>query len=531
MELRDQTVRPLVDTLTWDEDGRLAVGGSFPDASDTAWELLLQAQRPRRGGRPSGRGDPTRRFGAALCPDAVAGPAGVLPLAEGRWYLFLREPGETGPRPVPPGPCRARPPRAACPSYAPWAAGTSPSGAATTTASSSSRDPSSPSRSAAAPSRPRCAPATRPCASSPAPTRSCTPASTAASTRTRRAPCTRSSSPAANPWSTCGSCATSRSRCPRAAGPSALCSAEWYEALARSRYVVTNTQLPDWFERAEDQYVVQTWHGTPLKRIGRDLADSPSGDRRYIATLPERAAQWNLLVSPNRFSTPVLRRAFGYHGEVLESGYPRNDLLHAADRAKVAAAVRERLGIPEDRRVVLYAPTWREDQPRRGGRYGLDLRLDLAAARARPRRGPRPAGAPPLPGRRHRPGHHVRLRAGRHPLPGRRRTAPDQRRAGHRLLVADVRLRADRPPDAVPHLRPRPLPGHPAGASTSTSTRRRRARCSPPARRSSRRCATRSPRPQGTRRPTRRFREVFCDLDDGRAAADVADAMLPGGRR
>lgn len=167
---------------------------------------------------------------------------------------------------------------------------------------------------------------------------------------------------------------------PRGAHAVELHSADWYEALARSRCVVSNTQLPEWFERADGQHVVQTWHGTPLKRIGRDLTGTAHADEAYIATLPRRAAQWSVLVSPNRFSTPIMRRAFGYEGTVLESGYPRNDLLHAPDRDKVADAVRELLGIPEDKRVILYAPTWREDQPKKGGRYGLDLQLDLEQA-------------------------------------------------------------------------------------------------------------------------------------------------------
>lgn len=157
-------------------------------------------------------------------------------------------------------------------------------------------------------------------------------------------------------------------------------SAEWYAALARSRYIVTNTQLPEWFERRDGQYVVQTWHGTPLKRIGRDLAGTEFSNARYIDSLPGRARQWNLLVSPNRFSTPILRRAFGYDGEVLECGYPRNDVLYARDRERKAQEVRRELGIPEGRRVVLYAPTWREDRPLSGGRYSMDLRLDLQAA-------------------------------------------------------------------------------------------------------------------------------------------------------
>lgn len=157
-------------------------------------------------------------------------------------------------------------------------------------------------------------------------------------------------------------------------------SAAWHEALARSRHIVTNTQLPEWFERREGQTVVQTWHGTPLKRIGLDLAGTAQANRAYIDTLQQRARQWSFLVSPNTYSTPVLRRSFGFEGEVLECGYPRNDLFHAPEQAKVAAAVRESLRIPDGKRVVLYAPTWREDQPRNRGRYTMDLRLDLAAA-------------------------------------------------------------------------------------------------------------------------------------------------------
>ncbi|MFD6986917.1 CDP-glycerol glycerophosphotransferase family protein, partial [Streptomyces sp. NPDC059956] len=161
-----------------------------------------------------------------------------------------------------------------------------------------------------------------------------------------------------------------------------LGSAEWHEALARSRYIVGNTQFPTWFERREEQVAVQTWHGTPLKRIGLDLADMPFADHRYIEGLARRSAHWSFLLAPNTFSVPIMRRAFGYDGEVLEAGYPRNDLFYAADRGKRAAQVRERLGLPEGRRVVLYAPTWRDDARYKGGAYKFDLRIDLSAAEA-----------------------------------------------------------------------------------------------------------------------------------------------------
>ncbi|WP_330447189.1 CDP-glycerol glycerophosphotransferase family protein [Streptomyces anulatus] len=164
-------------------------------------------------------------------------------------------------------------------------------------------------------------------------------------------------------------------------------SAAWYEALARSRRIVTDEQLPGWFERRPGQTVVQTWHGTPLGRFGGDLADTLYADHQYLATLPRRSAQWSVLVSPSRFATPLLRRSLGYGGEVLEAGSPANDVLFPPDRDKAAEEVRRGLGIPEDHRVVLYAPTYRDHlahPPAAAGRtapgpYRWDPALDPGA--------------------------------------------------------------------------------------------------------------------------------------------------------
>ncbi|MFG2503899.1 CDP-glycerol glycerophosphotransferase family protein [Streptomyces rubiginosohelvolus] len=137
-------------------------------------------------------------------------------------------------------------------------------------------------------------------------------------------------------------------------------SAAWHEALARSRRIVTDDQLPVWFERRPGQTVVQTWHGTPLGRFGSGLADSLYADHQHLATLPQRSAQWSVLISPSRFATPLLRRSLSYDGEVLEAGSPANDVLCAPDRDKAAEEIRRTLGVPEEHRVVLYAPTYRD---------------------------------------------------------------------------------------------------------------------------------------------------------------------------
>ncbi|MFJ8349844.1 CDP-glycerol glycerophosphotransferase family protein [Streptomyces sp. NPDC094153] len=159
-------------------------------------------------------------------------------------------------------------------------------------------------------------------------------------------------------------------------------SREWYEALARSRYIVVNTTVGDWFVTRPGQRVVQTWHGTPLKKIGKDLQGTTKSNPAYIASLPHSYRQFDFVVSPNAYTTEIMRRAYTIEGEMLESGYPRNDVFHAPDRDARAARVRERLGLPEGKKVVLYAPTWREDQKHASKLYKLDLRIDLAAAQA-----------------------------------------------------------------------------------------------------------------------------------------------------
>ncbi|MFD9887405.1 CDP-glycerol glycerophosphotransferase family protein [Streptomyces alboflavus] len=157
-------------------------------------------------------------------------------------------------------------------------------------------------------------------------------------------------------------------------------SAEWYGALARCRRIVAAGHLPDFFARREGQTVVQTWHGTPLKRIGTDLTDTLYADHGHLDRLPRLAAQWNVLVSPSGFATPHLGRALTYDGEVLEAGSPRNDVLFADDRHKVTERVRRELGLTPDKRIVLYAPTYRDHLGFGPGRFRYDPALDLRAA-------------------------------------------------------------------------------------------------------------------------------------------------------
>ncbi|MDT0342740.1 CDP-glycerol glycerophosphotransferase family protein [Streptomyces litchfieldiae] len=156
-------------------------------------------------------------------------------------------------------------------------------------------------------------------------------------------------------------------------------SAEWHEALATSRFLVTNVMISSWIKRREDQLFIQTWHGTPLKKMGADLLGTSKANPAYIATLPGRFEQFEYLTSPNAFTTPIMRSAFGFPNEILECGYPRNDVFYREDREEIADRVRKTLRLPEGKKVLLYTPTWRDDQRfGTGKKFKLDLQLDLA---------------------------------------------------------------------------------------------------------------------------------------------------------
>ncbi|WUI00458.1 bifunctional glycosyltransferase family 2 protein/CDP-glycerol:glycerophosphate glycerophosphotransferase [Spirillospora sp. NBC_00431] len=158
-------------------------------------------------------------------------------------------------------------------------------------------------------------------------------------------------------------------------------SREHYRVLARARYLVTNHGLPPWYVKRDGQTYVQTWHGSPLKRLAHDLRDMPYQRVERLDWTEWEVRRWDLLLSPSPFATQVMRRAFRYEGEILETGYPRNDILSTPEWESVGTRVRKRLGIPDGKKVVLYAPTWRDDRHHASGSHGFSLELDVDTLR------------------------------------------------------------------------------------------------------------------------------------------------------
>ena len=88
-------------------------------------------------------------------------------------------------------------------------------------------------------------------------------------------------------------------------------------ALEAADVVVSNDHIGfDWDKRPGATYL-QTWHGTPLKRIHNDVLWAPEGRLAYLDT---EIARWDALLSPNAVSTPRFRNAFGFTGPMHETG-------------------------------------------------------------------------------------------------------------------------------------------------------------------------------------------------------------------
>jgi CDP-glycerol glycerophosphotransferase (TagB/SpsB family) len=133
-------------------------------------------------------------------------------------------------------------------------------------------------------------------------------------------------------------------------------SAAWWQARASAELIIVNDWLRKRFVKRRGQTVLQTWHGTPLKRIA---LDRPGTRLRAAIASRRESAHWSLMLAQNQFSADVFRSAYAFRRPIWQEGYPRDDSL----RAGTSADLRKKLGIPAKSTVILYAPTWRDDRP------------------------------------------------------------------------------------------------------------------------------------------------------------------------
>ena len=154
-------------------------------------------------------------------------------------------------------------------------------------------------------------------------------------------------------------------------------SREYAYYLAKSKYFVFNVRQPLWFVKRKGQVFLETWHGTPLKKLVFDQDEVTAASPLYKAQFFRQKQEWDYLIAANPFSTETFRRCFKFDNEMLEVGYPRNDLMFHPNKDQITLDLKKKLGIPLDKKTILYAPTWRDDEFYGAGQYKFTLKLDL----------------------------------------------------------------------------------------------------------------------------------------------------------
>lgn len=148
---------------------------------------------------------------------------------------------------------------------------------------------------------------------------------------------------------------------------------KWLFVAMRAKYWISNSRIPLWIYKPNGTTYIQTWHGTPLKKLAMDLDNTSlvwKNLHLYKQRFISESARWDYLISPNDYSTKIFRHAFDFKNEIIESGYPRNDYLINNNTPENITRIKSKIGIPKNKKVILYAPTWRDS-------FSFDLPLSI----------------------------------------------------------------------------------------------------------------------------------------------------------
>ena len=149
---------------------------------------------------------------------------------------------------------------------------------------------------------------------------------------------------------------------------------EYYKYLAVSKFWINNISFPV-KEKRKNTIYLQTTHGTPLKRMGIDIESNSS--KIVKGNITVEAKKWNYLISPNNYSYKIFKRAFMYNKKILNVGYPANDIFYSDDLDLKRSKIKSKLKINNNKKIILYAPTFRDISVNSEGKHYFDLQIDL----------------------------------------------------------------------------------------------------------------------------------------------------------
>lgn len=151
-------------------------------------------------------------------------------------------------------------------------------------------------------------------------------------------------------------------------------SLKYFYYMAVSKYFVNNVNFPDFHKKRNNTIEIQTMHGTPLKTLGLDIPGefkTNEGREKFI----NRCKRWDYLIVSSDKVADITKSCFKFENEYLKVGYPRIDKIFKLNTNEVKEEVKSKLNIPKEKKVILYAPTWRVKDR-------FDMRLNLEEMKA-----------------------------------------------------------------------------------------------------------------------------------------------------
>lgn len=161
-------------------------------------------------------------------------------------------------------------------------------------------------------------------------------------------------------------------------------SPRYFYYLAKSKIWIVNCKLPEYIKKKSEQVYIQTWHGTPLKRLAHDIQvkenttfyRSKMSRNEMTRSYDVDVEKYDYIISPNSFTSEKYESAFRVpKDKIKEYGYARNDYLVNLDNNEISR-IKDKYKIPKNKQVLLFCPTWRDNSFNENG-YIFELECDF----------------------------------------------------------------------------------------------------------------------------------------------------------
>lgn len=130
---------------------------------------------------------------------------------------------------------------------------------------------------------------------------------------------------------------------------------KYCQILSSAKYLFNNATFPTYFIKKDGQIYFNTWHGTPLKTLGRSIASSP----HEIGNTQRNFIMADYLLYPNEFTFNHMKKDYMldnmYKGNYILGGYPRNHVFYNEQRIN---EIKNELEL-NNKEIICYMPTWR----------------------------------------------------------------------------------------------------------------------------------------------------------------------------